>query len=63
MKKKLLTLLAMAAIGAALVTGCGGGKEVFCALLLPQQLPFQDLTAQILYGAALKGRVYTVGMG
>ena len=24
MKKKLLTLLAMAAIGAALVTGCGG---------------------------------------
>ncbi len=27
MKKKLLTLLAMAAIGAALVTGCGGGSE------------------------------------
>ena len=28
MKKKLLTLLAMAAIGAALVTGCGGGNDV-----------------------------------
>ena len=26
MKKKLLTLLAMAAIGAALVTGCGGNN-------------------------------------
>lgn len=28
MKKKLLTLLTMAAIGAALVTGCGGGSDV-----------------------------------
>ena len=28
MKKKLLTLLAMTVIGAALVTGCGGGNDV-----------------------------------
>ena len=61
MKKKLLTLLAMAAIGAALVTGCGGTEptpeepSVAESIVVDDaSLPPMDEEIQQLYADAYK---------
>ena len=62
MKKKLLTLLAMAVIGAALVTGCGGGdktvapEESVAETITVEEgsLPPMDEEIQQLYAEAYK---------
>ena len=62
MKKKLLTLLAMAAIGAALVTGCGGSdntvapEDSIAATIQveDESLPPLDAELQQLYADAYK---------
>ena len=62
MKKKLLTLLAMAIIGAALVTGCGGDKtvapeeSVAATITVEEESlpPMMDAEIQQLYAEAYK---------
>lgn len=73
MKKKILTFLAMAAIGAALVTGCGGGADdvetvapedsIAATIVVEEEsLPPLDAELQQLYKDAYK-IYYQVNMG